>query len=357
MPFKLPCRFRTFSSLVLLSLLLIALLTACGDDKPTATPAPPPTALPAPTPALAYLAVTDFKFSDEAEKAQRDFVTSNPDFPAYASWTESNHWYVIARDNNSDRLKNKAGSDARITPVNYIAETASPSTRDAYTAYSLKLNRSAVDVKAGGAKEAARLLFGRAVNQIGLRSGLLIFCTGDDQINVIVPAALTADQVLALASLGKLELISVGDKSLADGTIVATSDSPALGDLKPANPTTYTTLADNSEIARVQANVSTVQLPALNLELRSGNKVFDYSRANIGKYTALVFDRQVLSSAQIAAAIKDRAQIQVPRWAGASGQADMQRFIDLINANPQQLFEAKEVNKTPNFVFVGSFTH
>lgn len=344
---------------VLISLVLASLLlAACGDSSPTARPTVGPTATPQAAPPLAYLAEVTFSFADQAEKAQRDLTTAQPGFPAYASWSEGNRWFVLARDSNTDRLRDVAGKDARIFPVTFLAEAqAGLSQVSNYPAYQLILNRTTVDVKAGGIKEAAQLIYGRAVNQLNLRNGLLIFTVADDQIYVLVPASAGPEQVMALASLGKLELVGTGTKNLADGTITLTSTSPALSDLKPKDATTYQTLAANNDFAALRAaGGQEGTRPALSFELRSGAKVFEYSRANIGKFMALVFDRQVISSASIGSAIKDRGEIVVPRWASPGGQADLQRFVELVNANPPQIFEAKEAPRTTSLVVSGSFT-
>src|SRR4051812_9636128 len=83
-------------------LLLGALvLAACGGETatpPATTPTAAPTPIPAPATAPAYLAWTDFKFADEAEKAHQDLLKSRPDFGAWASWTESNRWYFLVKD-------------------------------------------------------------------------------------------------------------------------------------------------------------------------------------------------------------------------------------------------------------------
>ena len=344
----------------LVTLLVAGLvLAACGDSTPTAKPTATPTLAPVVTPPLAWLAEADFNFADQAEKAERDLVNSRPNFPAYATWTVSNRWYLMVRDSNTDRLIQQAGKDARITPVTYVGE-ALPKGRGTTEAYALDLNRTTVDVKAGGAKEAAQILFNRAVRQQGIQDGLLVFTLGSDQIYILMPSSVSAEQALALTSMGKVEIVSAGTKNLAADTIITTSASPSLGTLKLKDTNVYDTLAENSDFASFAAGPAIPGSAApgvLKFELRSGAKVFDYTRANQGKYAALVFDHQVLSSAVINAAIKDRGQMQVPRWAGSAGQADMQRFIDLMNANPPQIFEAKELDKSPGFVYSGSFTH
>ena len=346
-------RRQNFYWLIVVTLLGV-LLTACGNDKPTATSVPPPPATPAPPPPAAYLAQVDFDFADQAEQAQRTFVTSRPDFPAYASWTQSSHWYILARDSSDARLRDRAGKTARIFPVSYFGEALNEGTSAVFPAYMMILNRATVDVKANGAQEATKLLFNRAV-EIGIKAGLLLFTVGDDQIYLLAASSYPADRVMALASLGKLEMVGAGTKPLTDGAVVATSASPTLGDLKIQNSTVYSTVAENSDFASfgVGSRSGTGQL---NFEMRPGSKLFDYSRANIGKYTALVFDRQVVASAQFTTPVKERGQIQVNRFTGRNGQADLQRFVDLLNANPRQLFEAKELNRSPNFVYSGSFT-
>jgi hypothetical protein len=347
----------------LISLMLLgsAWLSACGgESSPTTGPTVAPTAIPAPARAAAYLAWTDFKFADEAEKAHRSLAVSRPDFPAWASWTESNRWYVLVKDNDSDRLRIKTGKDATITPVSYIAEAQVGGAAGSYQAYIMDLNRETVDIKAGGAKEAARLLFNRAVQQSGINAGLIVFTLGDDKIFTILPATTAPEKVLPLSSVGKLEIVGAGTKSLADGTIVATSNSPLLGGLALKDTTTYQTVADNRDFVSFRggaaANVAGTN-PVLNFELRPSSKIFEYSRANLGKYASLVFDRQVITSGIIGAPLKEKGQMPVPRWAGPGGQADMQRFIDFMNASPPQLFEAKELGTSANFVFNGSFTH
>ncbi len=343
-------------SLPCLLLITLFLLAACGSQPPTATPVPAPTATPAPPPPPAYLAQVDFNFADQAEQADRTLVTSRPDFPAYASWTQSSHWYVLARDSSSDRLRAKVGPDARILPVTYMGDALGGTTA-AFPVYTMILNRASVDVKANGAQETTRLLFNRAIGQVQNRAGILMFTVGEDQIYVVVAASYPAEKVLSLASFGKLEMIDAGTKQLADGAIVATSASPRLGALNLTDKNIYNTVAENSDFSSFQANpasaLGTVGL--LNFEVRPGSKIFDFSRDNRGKYTALLFDRQVLTSAQIAQPIKDKGQIEVKRWVGSSGHADMLRFVDLVNANPPQLFEARELNKSGNFVFSGSF--
>ncbi len=337
---------------------IIALgLAACGDSTPTVRPVPA-TATPAPPAPLAYLADTEFKFSDEAEKANRTLLNSRPDFPAYASWTQSNHWYLLVRDSSAERLQQRVGKDARILPVTYLGESLN--TRGGSSeAYMLTLNRVTVDVKAAGAKEAGQLLFNRASRQFGLQNGLLVFALGNDQIFVLATTAFSPEKVLGLASVGKVELVSLGDKNLADGTVIATSANPALGNLKLKDTTTYNTLAENSDFSSFAARnqVQGSSLPGiLDFQMRTGAKLYDYTRANIGKSIGLVFDRQIVTSARISAAIKDKGEVQVPRWAGPGGQADMQRFIDMMNANPPQLFESKTLYKIPTWGYSGTFT-
>lgn len=348
------------SFLIVLLLACVATLAACGGEaKPAATagPTPAPTAIPSPNPAPAYLAWTDFKYADEAEQAALALVKSRPDFPAWASWTESNRWYLLVKDTGPDHLKAKVGKDATINPVPFIAE-AQTGTGGGYQAYVLNLNRVSVDIKAGGAKEAARLLFNRAIQQSQIANGLLVFTLGDDQIFALVPAGVSPERVLPLASVGKLEMVGAGSKSIADGSIVATSASPLLGGLALKDTTTYQTVADNHDFISFKGSSNNLAgtAPVLSFDLRPNSKIFEYSRANLGKYAALVFDHQVISSAIIGAALKDKGQMQVPRWAGANGQADMQNFVDFMNANPPQLFEAKTLDTSANFVFSGSFT-
>ncbi|MBN9392057.1 MAG: hypothetical protein J0I20_28730 [Chloroflexi bacterium] len=347
---------------LLLALLLVCMVTlaACGGEATTTatvSPTAAPTAIPAPDSAPAYLAWTDFKYADEAEQASQAVVKSRPDFPAWASWTESNRWYLLVKDSSSDRLKAKVGKDATISPVPFVAE-AQAAAAGSYQAYALNLERVSVDIKAGGAKEAAQMLFNRAIQQSQIASGLLVFALGDDQIFALLPKGVSSEKVLPLASVGKLEMVGAGSKSLDDGTIIATSASPALGGLTLKNMTTYQTVADNHDFISFKgsANNLTGAIPVLSFDLRPNSKIFEYSRANLGKYAALVFDHQVISSAVIAAALKDKGQMQVPRWAGAGGQADMQRFIDFMNANPPQLFEAKTLDTSANFVYSGTFT-
>ena len=334
-------------------------LAACGGETtPTAVrPTAAPTAIASPAPALAYLAWTDFKYADEAEQAEQTLVSSRPDFPAWASWTESNRLFILARDTNPDRLKTRAGKDATITPVSFIAEAQTGAARS-YQAYVLNLDRVSVDIKAGGAKEAARLLFNRAVQQSQITNGLLVFTLGDDKIFALLPASVTPEKVLPLSSVGKLEIVGAGARNLTDGTIVATSASPLLGGLALEDTTTYPTVADNRDFVSFKGspNDFSGSSPVLSFDLRPNSKIFEYSRANLGKYAALVFDRQVISSAVIGQALKDKGQMQVPRWAGAGGAADMQRFIDLMNANPPKLFEAKTLDTSANFIYSGSFT-
>src|SRR5690349_15646196 len=99
------------SFLAAVLLLCVIALAACGGEStPTAVRATvAPTAIPSPAPALAYLAWTDFKYADEAEKAEQTLVSSHPDFPAWASWTESNRLYTLVKDANPERLKARAG--------------------------------------------------------------------------------------------------------------------------------------------------------------------------------------------------------------------------------------------------------
>lgn len=352
---------KSIKIVLLLALLLACMVTlaACGDSTtPTASVSPTaaPTAISATNAPPAYLAWTDFKFADEAEQASQTLVKSRPDFPAWASWTESNRWYVLVKDSNSDRLKAKVGKDATITPVPFVAE-AQASATGSYQTYVLNLNRVSVDIKAGGAKEAAQMLFNRAVQQSQVANGLLVFALGDDQIFALLPAAVAPEKVLPLASVGKLEMVGAGSKNLADGTIVATSASPLLGGLTLKDTTTYQTVADNHDFISFKGsgNALTGAVPVLSFDLRPNSKIFEYSRANLGKYASLVFDHQVISSAVIAAALKDKGQMQVPRWAGAGGQADMQRFIDFMNVSPPQLFEAKTLDTSANFAYSGTF--
>lgn len=352
---------RRFISGVLLVVLLFCVLTlaACGSENtPTATvkPTVAPTAIPNPAPVPAYLAWTDFKYADEAEKAEQTLVNSRPDFPAWATWTESNRWYLLVKDENADRLKARAGKEATVTPVSFIAEAQTSATKS-YQAYVLNLDRVSVDIKAGGAKEAARLLFNRAIQQSQITNGLLVFTLGDDRIFALLPATVAPESVLPLSSVGKLEIIGAGTKNLADGAIIATSASPILGGLDLQDTTTYQTVADNHDFVSFKGNPNnlTGATPVLSFDLRPNSKIFEYSRANLGKYASLVFDRQVISSAVIGQALKDKGQMQVPRWAGTGGQADMQRFLDYMNANPPQLFEAKSLDTSQNFVYSGSF--
>lgn len=349
------------SFLTLLLLVSALALAACGGE--TATPAPTTptaalTAIPAPAAAPAYLGWADFTYADEAEKAYQDLLKARPDFGAWASWTESNRWYLLVKDSSADRLKARLGKGATVEPVSYMAEAQAAGKNGSFQAYVLNLNRATVDIKAGGARDAARLLFNRAIQQSGLTAGLVVFSLGDDQIYAILPATTTPENVLPLSSVGKLEMVGAGDKNLDAGTVIATSGSPLLGGLALKDTTTYQTVADNRDFVAFRGNSAvTGGNPVLNFDLRPNSKIFEYSRANVGKYASLVFDRQVISSGVIGAALKDKGQMAVPRWAGVSGQADMQRFIEFMNANPPQLFEAKELGTSANFIFSGSFTH
>ena len=75
----------------------------------------------------------------------------------------------------------------------------------------------------------------------------MVFTLGDDKIYTILPAAATPEHVLPLSSVGKLEMVGAGSKSLDDGTIIATSASPLLGGLALKDNTTYPTVADNQD--------------------------------------------------------------------------------------------------------------
>jgi hypothetical protein len=338
---------------VLMSLGL--LLSACGDSSPTAKPTVTPQPTPTPAPP-AYMADVEFKFADEAEKAHSAFTASQPDFAAYISWTESNHWYVLARDNTPDRLKERVGKDAKITATTYVGEALSG--KGAMGAYAITLNRTTVDTKTSGAKEAAKMLYNRAVQVLSVRNGLIVFSLGNDQIHVLMPSSSSAEQVLGLSTFGKLELVAAGSTGITDGKIINTSATPPVGDLKLKDTNTYKTLIETSDFGTFAIGPEqSTSMPTgiLRFELRSGAKVYDYTRANLGSYMALVFDRQVLSSAVIKSAIRDKAEINVRRWVGSAGQTEMQRFVDLMNATPPQVFESKEVLKSPTLVFSGSF--
>ncbi len=345
-------------TLLIIGLTLTSLLlAACGDSSPTPKPTVAPTATASPPPPPAWLAQVDFDFADEAEKAQREFVTSRPDFAAWVGWTENNHWFVLVRDNQPDKLRQKLGRESRLTPVTYLADALSSADTRIISAYSLILSRTSVDVKAGGAKEAARALFNRAVNGLKINGGLLIFTLGDDQLRALVLSTYSPEQILPLASLGKLEVVGAGTENLADNSVVTTSNSPLLGDLKPKNARQYQTVADNNDFGTFGVGASSaVGAASLSFELRPGSRVYDYTRANIGKYLTLVLDRQVVASVPIRAAIRDKGEMQATRWASLSGREDLQNFVTLLNAQPRQLFEAKELVKTNNLVFSGSLT-
>src|SRR5438045_8210231 len=82
-------------------------LVSCGDDTPTARPTVPPTAIPQPPAPPAYLAISDYKFADQADKALVNFLSTRPDFPGFATWTQNNHWYILARGLTNEQLKEK----------------------------------------------------------------------------------------------------------------------------------------------------------------------------------------------------------------------------------------------------------
>jgi hypothetical protein len=338
---------------VTLSLMLALLLAACGESKPLPTwpPAPPtPKASPSPTPALpaAYFASRDYPFPDDAERALFDFVQKGPPFQNYFTWTEGARWQLVAKENDAAKMRAVVGAEARIFPVTYFLDGLNAGQRGNFGALVIPLNRASLNVQANGAKEIIQQLFGRAQTG-GVRQGLLTFAVSDDLAYAIVPGNTPAELVLQLASVGKLEVVSVGDKALAENTIVATSRSPVLSDFKPKEANVYDTLLSNDDFTSIESgNVN--NSPALKFEIKPGTpRLFEYTRSNVGKYTALVFDRVVLSSARISTPVRERAQYVVPRFGGVNGNADMQRLLGMVNGKPSQLFEAKEVFRSTLF--------
>jgi hypothetical protein len=348
-------RTNFFKKIILLSLgLTVALLlAACGESKPLPTwpPAPPtPKATPSPTPvpSAAYFASRDYPFADDAERALLDFVQKGPPFQNYFTWTEGNRWQVVAKESDAAKMRGAVGAEARIFPVTYFLDGLNAGQRGNYGALILPLSRASLNVQANGAKEIIQQLYGRAQTG-GVRQGLLTFAVSDDLAYAIVPRDTPAELVLQLASVGKLEVVSVGDKALPENTIVTTSKSPVLSDFKPKEANVYDTLLANEDFTSIEGgNVNNA--PALKFEIKPGTpRLFEYTRSNLGKYTALVFDRVVLSSARISTPVRERAQYIVPRFSGANGNADMQRLLGMVGAKPSQLFEAKEVFRSTLF--------
>ena len=149
--------------MVILALAPIGSLTACGNDAPTATPVPKPSPTAAPPPPPAYLAQVDFDFSDQASKPNWDAGEWQPGFPAYATWTQSSHWFILARDSDDKRLKSASRTKRPDFSSGLCRKSLNASVK-VYPAYMLVLSRSSLDVKASGAQDTAKLLFNRTVS-------------------------------------------------------------------------------------------------------------------------------------------------------------------------------------------------
>lgn len=345
---------KRFGWLIALACLLISGLVACGESSPTAKPAPTvqPTATPSPPPA--YFAQVDFNFSDEAEKALRDFIRNGPPFATYATWTEGNKWLLIVKDSSNSQLRQVAGKDARIFPVTYLATALRESPRETFAAYAIPLTRSNPEVRSEGAKAIVQRLFNKAVSS-GIMQGVLSFSVGDDLAYVVVPATQPVERVLPLASVGKLEIVAAGEKALPDDSVIATTSSPSLNNLNLPMSTTYTTLADNDNFSSITTNANPNVLPTLQFSIKSSNQLFEYSRNNLNKYIALVLDRRVIMSGQLSTTLRDKAVFSLPRFATAQGRNEINQLVELVNAKPSQLFETKEIVKSPVFAYSGSF--
>ena len=112
-----------------------------------------------------------------------------------------------------------------------------------------------------------------------------------------------------LTRTGLLEIIDSGSESLAEGTIVVTSEgAPTFDEGAPQGLKTYRTLITGREIVpdkvAYKANEATGQ-PEVNFGLNEeGARIFaEHTAANIGNYMPVLLDKRVISSPLIQSAI------------------------------------------------------
>lgn len=168
--------------------------------------------------------------------------------------------------------------------------------------------------------EVARGIIDKRVNALGVTEPL-IQVQGTNRIVVELPGIENPDEaVKAFGSTGLLEFVDAGSTPLAEGTVVQTTGPSATnscsGIATQATPTpiaptgavtdtnttpsqVFTTVmtGDCLQTAAVSFEQNT-NAPVIDFELRSsGATIFgDHTTNNVGKYLAIVLDKQVISS-------------------------------------------------------------
>ena len=177
------------------------------------------------------------------------------------------------------------------------------------------------EVDAQALNDAVSILENRS-NALGV-SEVVFQAAGTRRIVGEFPGLTNPDEVIAtIQEVGQLEFVDMGDNPVEPGTIIKTDYLQSTTDTAPATEPTaaagteatavpedkvYHTVMTGTELSSV--NVTRLQTGAYVVEFQlkaDGAQTFaEYTSANIGKYLAIVLDKNVISTPTISSAITE----------------------------------------------------
>ena len=173
--------------------------------------------------------------------------------------------------------------------------------------------KEGVTADAQSLQDTAKILESRA-NGLGV-SEVLFQVAGNKYILGEFPGLTNTDEVIAsVKQTGLLEFVDTGDLYLPAGTLVQTDHgktpvtadpavTPALDSAGAITPADYVwhSIMTGSDVTEVQVSTATTKGFAVDFTLsEAGKTIFaDYTKANMGKFLAIVLDNKVISCPQI----------------------------------------------------------
>ncbi|HQV94174.1 MAG TPA: protein translocase subunit SecD [Anaerolineales bacterium] len=155
--------------------------------------------------------------------------------------------------------------------------------------------------------ETARNIVENRTNALGVSENV-IQLAGDRRIVGEFPGAEDTDAILdIIQQTGLLEFVATGDYAPPEGSTLQTDFVP--GASTPQTPadgaTIFHTIMTGKVLQGVNVSVTQTGAPAIDFSLNSeGAAIFaEHTSANIGKYLAIVLDKQVVSAPVIESAI------------------------------------------------------
>ena len=175
------------------------------------------------------------------------------------------------------------------------------------------------------AMRTAALIVENRVNALGV-SEAVVQQAGDRRIVVEIPGEKDPEQALkTVRQTGLLEFVEMGDNPLPEGTVIQTdfgitnetSPTPQPTEMDTSNPITPTTTAEPQTIYHTVMTGSALKTVSVTRSQTGkyevafqltdeGKKIFgDYTTKNVGKFLAIVLDKQVISVPRIQTAITE----------------------------------------------------